>query len=655
MRNIYSSLFIIPIGLLFISINVSAQWNADPALNTPVCTTPAISQYFPQLVPDGNGGVFITWIESPDGNSSQVFAQHMSAGGNKLWAAAGVPVTAAVGLYSQAQIVNDGNSGVIISWADVAGGTIHHFMQRINAAGQRLWTTNGVAVCPTQTVGSYFYQLLADRQGGAIIVWDDQRGGNNAVYAQKFNAAGALQWPVAGLNIAPALTNPASYEAVADSTGGLIFCYTLTTGLVARNDVFVQRINAQGFAQWGGGGINICAAPKDQLFCKMVRDTGDNVIVVWQDFRLDPARSQIYGQRITGGGSLLWPADGVLLVDSVVAASTLCKITADTKNGVQVFWLDKFTPVNSNTAHLYNVRIDSMANPVSSKTEIATWQDFQIPTDFKAVPDYKGGSFISWNQPSALSGNPYEIYDVYAQHLLPNNTAEFPLTGQVVSAALHSQLYQQLVGDSSGAAFIAWSDLRNGVDFDLYAGKLSAQAALPVHWISFEGRGVQQTVLLEWKTSNEINNQGFFIQRSADGIHFNDIGFTPASNKAAQTTYHFTDANPLPAANFYRLNQVDKDGRNEYSKTVRVNITPPTSIRVFPNPATTQIYLQGDIAGAVVSIYSTDGRKVKEVRNGSRTTLMIGVGELGIGEYFVNVVNAGNKKIKTFGLIKIVK
>ncbi len=641
-------------ALLLNAQHAMGQWNPDPAVNTPVCTTPVVNQYFPQLVPDGTGGLYIAWLETTDGNTSQIYAQHLSADGNRLWAVGGIPVTSAIGLYTQPQIASDGNGGAIISWIDLAGTVIHHYMQRMSPGGQRLWNANGVAVCPAQNTQTLYYQLLSDGMGGAILVWDDLRSGSNEVFAQRVGGTGTLQWPAAGIAVSPPFTNLASYEAVPDSTGGLMLCFTLTTGVATRNDVFVQHINGQGLAQWGAQGINICAAAKDQLYCKIVKDTGHNIIVVWQDFRFDPVKSQLYGQRIAPTGTRLWAEGGVLLADSVVAASTGFKIASDTKGGVQLAWLDNFILLSSTTAHLFSLQVDSMGNTPNVKKEIATWEDLQMPVDFKHVPDFKGGSLLCWIRPAPATptGNQFEIFDIYYQHLLANGNAAFSTTGQPVSSAPMSQFYQQIIADSAGNAFAAWSDVRSATNLDLYATKLALQAALPVSWISFSGRAVEHRVFLEWKTADEINNQGFIVQHSADGIVFNDMGFTPATNNAGQSTYRFTDQHPVPGVNFYRLNQIDKDGRTSYSGIVKVNIAQQTEVLLYPNPAYNQLSLQGNITGAIITIYSQDGRKIKELQNDNSATVTIGVRELVPGHYTLTLTNPVTKKLRSMAFIK---
>ena len=114
-------------------------------------------------------------------------------------------------------------------------------------------------------------------------------------------------------------------------------------------------------------------------------------------------------------------------------------------------------------------------------------------------------------------------------------------------------------------------------------------SVLPLTFISFDGiyNNVLNVIDLHWTTANEINNHHFIIERSTDGISFTAIGTMPASlQPSTQNNYAFQDKNMVTGNNFYRLVQVDVDGRYSYSKIIHVNTTTDLSneLLVFPNP-----------------------------------------------------------------------
>ena len=111
--------------------------------------------------------------------------------------------------------------------------------------------------------------------------------------------------------------------------------------------------------------------------------------------------------------------------------------------------------------------------------------------------------------------------------------------------------------------------------------------ALPVEMVRFNGKQMEQNVLLDWETASEKNNSGFFIERSADGRNWNEIGFVGGNGTSnVPHTYTFIDKTPLSGPNFYRLRQTDFDGKIEFSDIVIVQLSGSISgFTVFPNPA----------------------------------------------------------------------
>ncbi|HTE33127.1 MAG TPA: T9SS type A sorting domain-containing protein, partial [Chryseolinea sp.] len=527
-------------------------------------------------------------------------------------------------------------------WINLESGQIRHYAQKISPNGQLQWTPGGVLVCPATVSQVVYYQLISDGQGGAILLWDDSRAGPNQVFAQRIDGNGTLQWLLNGLPCTPQYTFMSSYEAVPDSTGGMILCWIINTGLISRNDVFVQHFSHDGTPLWGAGGKNICNANSDQLFCKIAKDADDNVIVIWQDFRLDPVWSQIYGQRIDSAGNIKWQTDGSLLADSVSPTPTVAKIATDTRKGAIITWLDDFMGGQSTIAHLRAVRVDSTGSFVWMKKEVATWQELQLPADYKLVADFNGGCFISWTKVVTYGLGAYDVYDLGAQHVFADGLMEFGTNGKNVSSVPMNQYYQQLVSDSNGVAIVAWSDLRNNSDYDLYAMRITELTSLPVTWLHFSGSMNGSTALLTWETVDELNNKGFTVQRSYNGIDFENIGFIPASELAQERyAYTFTDLQPYSGFNYYRLQQKDIDGRTSLSHIIRLNFGSKNFLSVYPNPASRYFKVRGINAGSIISIYGMDGKKYTELRS-SGSSMEIDISKMPRGIYSLRVTGDNN-------------
>ena len=94
---------------------------------------------------------------------------------------------------------------------------------------------------------------------------------------------------------------------------------------------------------------------------------------------------------------------------------------------------------------------------------------------------------------------------------------------------------------------------------------------VPVELIVFKAKTLNRTVVLDWQTASERNNKAFGIERSTDGIDFKNIGEVKGSGTTNTVKdYTFVDAKPETGVNYYRLRQVDFDGKETLSKVVSV-------------------------------------------------------------------------------------
>ena len=161
----------------------------------------------------------------------------------------------------------------------------------------------------------------------------------------------------------------------------------------------------------------------------------------------------------------------------------------------------------------------------------------------------------------------------------------------------------------------------NGILEDIWLLKFCAPPpTLPVTLTEFhaqyEGDG---KTMLEWNTETEVNNDRFEIQRSVDGQNFNTIGTLAGSGTTSQTvkyTYLDQGVDALGAdLVYYRLRQVDIDGKSELSQVVMVKpkLKDGARVRVWPNPSDgrVQVQLNNAPSGPVkATVYSANGQVV---------------------------------------------
>ena len=112
--------------------------------------------------------------------------------------------------------------------------------------------------------------------------------------------------------------------------------------------------------------------------------------------------------------------------------------------------------------------------------------------------------------------------------------------------------------------------------------------SLPVNFQFFNARKQGNTIaLLSWKTAQESNSSHFDVERSTDAVSFSYIGKVNATgNTSTESNYNFTDNAPAKGFNYYRLKQVDRDGRFIYTvaRVLNFDDLDAGSVKYYPNP-----------------------------------------------------------------------
>lgn len=143
------------------------------------------------------------------------------------------------------------------------------------------------------------------------------------------------------------------------------------------------------------------------------------------------------------------------------------------------------------------------------------------------------------------------------------------------------------------------------------------QTALPVELTSFEAKSMDiSSNQLLWQTSSETNNVGFDIERSGNGTQWEAIDFVPGIGTTnTNQSYSFIDHRPITGYNYYRLKQIDYDGKFEYSniQSVLTGSSKHADLQVFPNPNDGQFTLsliKPSYSDASIRIYGSEGNLV---------------------------------------------
>lgn len=370
----------------------SKMWQA----NDVVVNNTAGTKSFHKVISDDADGALVVWTYLPGTPSTtDIFAQRIDLNGNLLWGNNGIPVCKEKESQSNPDIASDGQGGAIIAWDDSRAGMSESkiYAQRVDAAGNIQWQSDGLAISD-QVSQQGISGIVSDEKGGAIIIWVYGGSDSKGIYAQRINENGARLWGDNGARLSETYFNDQfSCVAVADHEGGAIITWQDTRG--ADDDIYAQKVNDKGEIQWMANGVMVSGNSGDQVYPVALADENGGAIITWMDFRRD-GPGGLYAQRLNAAGESQWKTNGIAVSTATSEQSTPVMAT-DGKGGAIIIWADKRNGVDYDIyAQLVNKNgglgefIDTDNDGIQDKEEMGPQQNDQAyDGNSDKVPDRK--------------------------------------------------------------------------------------------------------------------------------------------------------------------------------------------------------------------------------------------------------------------------
>lgn len=437
-----------------------AAWPNNPNTNLPICTA-ASGQDFPEAVSDGEGGSVVCWQDGRLGYPSRVYAQRVSAAGENLWATDGVTLSTSVGQMSYPILAGDGASGAFVVWSESRDEDFTDiYAQHVDGGGNLEWGPTGTLVCAA-AMGQFATSIIPDGSGGAIVSWLDGRDDQFAVYVQKVAASGERLWGN-GIALSSASLGGAYFIGmIADGSGGAILTWE-----DSRNyfwDIFVQRIDTEGNILWTPHGVQLTSDFESQASPWIVSDGGDGAIVVWEDARDD--RMDLYAQRVDGTGTPQWIDEGVPVCTAEGTQNDV-RLISDGEGGAIITWDDRRPGANGQD--VYAQRIDASGASLWTMDGVPVCDATEDQYHPSPVSDGAGGAIIWWIDQRSPSGT-------YAQRLNTAGTRMWGSVGIPVSFAYNGYAVRG-TSDGLSGAILVWSQ-GPGESADIFGQRLSPPVA----------------------------------------------------------------------------------------------------------------------------------------------------------------------------------
>jgi hypothetical protein len=474
------------------------QWSSDPTVNTPVCTAPngqGMTNH-QAITTDGAGGAIVVWEDERNGTDADIYAQRIDRDGMVRWTIDGIAICKELEDQTAPSVMSDGAGGAIIAWLDKRNGS-SIFAQRVNSVGEIQWEYNGTVIC-TAALDRGTPRIASDDSGGAIIVWKDTRNGigNSDLYAQRINDSGVVQWALEGIVICDKPNDQLFSAIVRDGSGGAVIAWQDN-----RNgtdfDIYCQRVTRGGSLLWASNGEPICTASGDQTLPILASDGFGGAIVTWHDLR-NGIDYDVYAQRINGAGTVQWMANGIA-VAAGSGSQEFPTIAEDGAGGALIAWNMTFDGIES----------DLFAQRVSSGG-VLQWRVDGVPictarhsqAKPQMINDGSGGAIITWWDGRNFNTLPYDSVAVYAQRINGSGIVQWDSNGIAISTAVKfgANDFPVSVGDGSGGEIIAWGDGRSTPDStvsysyqDIYAQNINQFG-----YLASSGTGITMTMSSSW-------------------------------------------------------------------------------------------------------------------------------------------------------------
>lgn len=347
-------------------------------------------------------------------------------------------------------------------------------LSTINAFAQ--WTSNIAINTPVVTAIKNQFEPIAisDGRSGVIIVWEDQRNSGSQtqrdIFVQRFDSLGFAQWGDSnGLPIAVLPVSERYYDICSDEKGGAFIVWEEYSSNFVQSRIRAQRVNINGDKMWGDSGIYITNEGNKQLRPKITGDNNGGFFIAYESSELVSSEVELKANRIDSLGNKHW-GNGVFFCTAETNQSDLV-VTTSADDMLIVTWRD-FRNIYTES-DIYIQKLSPSGTPLWQTDGIQVCNE-RFSQEYQEVfPDNSGGAFISWcDMRDSIQ------FDIFAQRINSEGTFVAATNGVVVCSSPTSQYRPRFTSDMKGGVIVTWNDFRNGpsapFNIDIYAQRLDS-------------------------------------------------------------------------------------------------------------------------------------------------------------------------------------
>lgn len=380
----------------------------------------------PRLALDNSGNVYVVWQDYRQGSAAKIFAQKYSGGvaqwaGDKLIGAANNQILPDI-------LIDESGNGLYIAWSDDdghAGNQDAYLVKLQTSTGNDLWGGSNRIDTAADNMNQTKPRLALAPDGDLIVVWQDNRAGNDDIYAIRYRNDHATEWSEFKVNSDSGSSNQTTPVVVGGSDDKTYVAWTDERN--GNQDIYAQKLSSTSTKLWAGDyKLDSSGDSSNQYYVNLAVDGDDNLYAVWTDERNGSDNRDVYAQKVASSSQTkLWGTDLIVNTDGLASTSQYSPaIAIDASDIAYVVWIDE----RYGNQDIYAQKIDPNANRLWSpdlRVNVNVGTSDQTNPDVTINPA-TGKPYASWQD------NRNSDMDIYATEFddygSATNLANVPIT-----------------------------------------------------------------------------------------------------------------------------------------------------------------------------------------------------------------------------------
>lgn len=479
-----------------------AQWNSNPSENTKICNTIG-KQFRVNIAGLSDGGCYISWLDE-NISSTQLYLQRLDPTGEKKWDENGLLVAdielSPSYLISYNITTNDQDNAILVFPNLIGEDNFNLEMKIVDTYGNEVIRVDSIGFFTgEEVVDGVFITETSDSD--LVTCWNQ----DSSIFLQKINILGKKKFGELPLSYHHELDQKyRNSELIESDSGRVILVYSTIEGLLpfAKLYIYSQKFDKEGNPLWGKNGL-IIQNLNDIAFhqeINVISDQDCGVIISWSEDRNFDYMEDIFMQRISRNGHLLYNENGIQVCEESEKDHFYpCTVFFPSIDGVFVFWIKMDN--NQIFKGIYGQKITSsgILKWGTSGKEFVSLCD-QSVSDLQAI-NFNNSIYIIYRKVFMDSYN-IPITDEINSFLI-NEDGDFIWENKFRKISERSSLKKGpvITIDNLGSLVISWEDYQNDnlENTNIYAQKLNINGTLG-------------NILNEIKTNNKFPKEFHIFQ-----------------------------------------------------------------------------------------------------------------------------------------------